>query len=298
MAIDQTQVDNYVTVASDDDPAIKLRNLEQEVNLIKTSIKRLLLDLRERMTEFQTPPAQYAFGNAFPAARNSDVVEAKKAALEAREAALEARESQIDVVKTAEETGPNKGSPAEKAVPVTGPVLDGNTSSGERVPPAKGDTLFPPSLQQLPFPAPPEKPNLQKVYRLFTWTDKVVKKFGQDRLEIMLESYRVIGYISVKSKEEILGIVRLMPVDLGVAHEVSAGEYVSELYTLKRILTPDDTSLDRDMIAVLMDQRRQVAIRTEVPQPEECLTEPRAPPVENPISTNMGSNMDWMDFQS
>ena len=34
-------------------------------------------------------------------------------------------------------------------------------------------------------------------------------------------------------------------------------EFVAELYALNRILSPTDTSLDRDMIEVMMEQRQQ-----------------------------------------
>jgi hypothetical protein len=102
-----------------------------------------------------------------------------------------------------------------------------------------------------------EKLRLQKVYKLFKWTHQSVRKFGHDRLEIMLESYRVMGYISKESADEIREISRLMPANLGEEHEVGPDEFVSELYALNRILTPNDTSLDRDMIEVMMEQRQQ-----------------------------------------
>ena len=43
MAVNQAQVDHIITAASEDDPEVKLQNLEREVDLIKTSIKRLLI---------------------------------------------------------------------------------------------------------------------------------------------------------------------------------------------------------------------------------------------------------------
>jgi hypothetical protein len=43
MAVNQSQVDHIITAASEDDPEVKLQNLEREVDLIKTSIKRHLL---------------------------------------------------------------------------------------------------------------------------------------------------------------------------------------------------------------------------------------------------------------
>jgi hypothetical protein len=48
-----------------------------------------------------------------------------------------------------------------------------------------------------------------------------------------------------------------MPANIGEEHEVGPDEFVSELYALNRILTPNDTSLDRDMIEVMMEQRQQ-----------------------------------------
>ena len=80
----------------------------------------------------------------------------------------------------------------------------------------------------------------------------------------MLESYRVMGYISRESADEIREISRLMPANLGEGHEVGPDEFVSELYALNRILTPNDTSLDRDMIEVMMEQRHDVPTATRI----------------------------------
>ena len=64
MAVNQSQVDHIITAASEDDPEVKLQNLEREVDLIKTSIKRLLMDIRERMNELENPFTLVAPGTA------------------------------------------------------------------------------------------------------------------------------------------------------------------------------------------------------------------------------------------
>ncbi len=64
MAVNQSQVDHIITAASEDDPEVKLQNLEREVDLIKTSIKRLLMDIRERMNELENPFTLAATGTA------------------------------------------------------------------------------------------------------------------------------------------------------------------------------------------------------------------------------------------
>jgi len=101
-----------------------------------------------------------------------------------------------------------------------------------------------------------EKIRLQKVHRLFEWTGKIVNRYGHDRLEMMLQAYSNLGYISRDAVAQVKEIARLMPATLGEIHEVGPDAFVSELYVLNRILDPNDTSLDRDMIEVLMSTRR------------------------------------------
>ncbi|HZD42980.1 MAG TPA: hypothetical protein VE134_02865, partial [Methanomicrobiales archaeon] len=115
-----------------------------------------------------------------------------------------------------------------------------------------------------------EKIRLQKVHRLFEWTGKAVKKYGHDRLEMMLDSYRAMGYIEKEQRDQVKEIARLMPASLGDLHEIGPDEFVQELYSLNRILDPNDTTLDRDMIEVLMEQKRRgVSPKDKVPLPEE-----------------------------
>jgi hypothetical protein len=283
MAVNQSQVDHIITAASEDDPEVKLQNLEREVDLIKTSIKRLLMDIRERMNELENPfTIVSSAGGAMPtgasASMDSELDHAKKAALEAREAALDARESQMDATKAKIETEKKAESPAARPEPVHTPYSDERKTLDDQILAAlraQVSTPVNPLPQLLPLQAAPvqvapaqkstapsptpamEKIRLQKVYKLFKWTHQSVRKYGHDRLEIILESYRAMGYIAKESCDEIREISRLMPANLGEEHEVGPDEFVAELYALNRILAPNDTSLDRDMIEVMMEQRQQ-----------------------------------------
>jgi hypothetical protein len=80
--------------------------------------------------------------------------------------------------------------------------------------------------------------------------------------DLMLQSYRAMGYISKESGELVKEVTRLMPASIGESHDIGPDEFIRELYTLNRILDPADMSLDRDMIEVLMEQQR----RNGVPQ--------------------------------
>jgi hypothetical protein len=135
-----------------------------------------------------------------------------------------------------------------------------------------------------------EKLRLQKVYKLFKWTNGAIHKFGHDRLDIILESYRIMGYISRESCDEIKEISRLMPANLGDEHEVGPDEFVSELYALNRILSPTDSSLDRDMIEVMMEQRQQILPAKERPEGSELSIKEREP------SRNVRKDEEWMNL--
>lgn len=250
MAINQSQVDHIINSASADDPEVKLQNLQDEVDLLKKSIKKLLIDIRERMNEMENPFIVASMRPDAPERASSPEPQTGGAP---------------EPVLTPEQPATPAPSPVEGTVtqgiqeplnPVTGTMPSPEFSQLVR------DESLLVSLQQkmdefspLEKDAPPEKVRLQKLHRLFEWTNKMVKKYGHDRLEIMIESYRTMGYISDDSYQQVNDIARLMPESLGESHEISSDEFVSELYVLNRILSPRDSSLDRDMIEVLMDMR-------------------------------------------
>jgi hypothetical protein len=299
MAVNQSQVDHIITAASEDDPEVKLQNLEREVDLIKTSIKRLLMDIRERMNELENPftlavTASGGTSNVGGDAAANTANDAKTAALEAKEAALDARESTLDAAADAAKVKLEKeGKKTEPEIKseVSAPV----TPDEKRIPdeqmiallkaqiPANGHKAGQTTLAN-------EKLRLQKVYKLFKWTNGAIRKFGHDRLDIILESYRIMGYISRESCDEIKEISRLMPANLGDEHEVGPDEFVSELYALNRILSPTDSSLDRDMIEVMMEQRQQILPAKERPEAPELSVKEREP------SRNVRKDEEWMNL--
>ncbi|MDD1699548.1 MAG: hypothetical protein LUQ04_02015 [Methanoregula sp.] len=303
MAVNQSQVDHIITAASEDDPEVKLQNLEREVDLIKTSIKRLLMDIRERMNELENPFTLDVSGSAKvperPSAAITEAEEARKSALEAREAALSARETQFEASKEKIETGIKKEPQLYKPETVAPPTDESKKMLDEQMLAIlRSQTGIPQKtvyVPQSPLDQASEKLRLQKVYKLFKWTQQAVKKIGHDRLEIILESYRAMGYISKESCDEIREISRLMPANLGEEHEIGPDEFVSELYTLNRILAPNDTSLDRDMIEVMMDQRQNIP-GSLVRNGEERIELPRVSMTEKKSSMKKEKDEEWMNL--
>jgi hypothetical protein len=303
MAVNQSQVDHIITAASEDDPEVKLQNLEREVDLIKTSIKRLLMDIRERMNELENPFTLAATGTsgapAGPSTAATEAEEAQRSALEAREAALEARESRLEAAKVKMETDTKKELVQSKYEPASPSVEDSKKMLDEQMLAILRSQAAAPQKAVFTAHAPPaqtnEKLRLQKVYKLFKWTHQAVKKVGHDRLEITLESYRAMGYITKESCEEIREISRLMPANLGEVHEVGPDEFVSELYTLNRILSPEDTSLDRDMIEVMMEQRQNMPAG-KAGNGEEIIDLPRVSLLEKKSSMHREKDEEWMNL--
>jgi len=303
MAVNQSQVDHIITAASEDDPEVKLQNLEREVDLIKTSIKRLLMDIRERMNELENPFTLAATGTTVasggPSVATIEAGETQKSALEAREAALEARESQLEAATIKMQHETKKEAPPQKHEMVNPPYEENKNLLDEQIAAIvrsqAGQNQKPvvtPQYSSAPFQ---EKRRLQKVYKLFKWTHQAVKKVGHDRLEIIVESYRAMGYISKESCDEIREISRLMPANLGEEHEVGPDEFVSELYALNRILSPDDTSLDRDMIEVMMEQRQNIPSGIARSR-DESIDLPRVSLLEKKPSMHKEKDEEWMNL--
>ena len=300
MAVNQSQVDHIITAASEDDPKVKLQNLEREVDLIKTSIKRLLIDIRERMNEMENPFTIAATGvPAVPSAAALEADVAQKSAMEAREAALEARESRLEAAKakmeydTAKDKFPLSTERAGSQPEDNRHIIDDQLLSVMRS--QAGMPQRPAFIPHPPLAPTTEKLHLQKVYKLFKWTQQAVKKIGHDRLEIILESYRAMGYITKESCDEIREISRLMPANLGEEHEVGPDEFVSDLYALNRILSPNDTSLDRDMIEVMMEQRQTMPASSSRIG-EERFDLPRVTIIEKKSSMAKEKDDEWMNL--
>lgn len=247
MAINQEQVDHIISTASADDPEIKMQRLQEEVDLIKKSIKKLLIDIRERMNELENP---FVVSNVHSGLSGERIAEP--------EAQKTTTEAQIATPAPTPQypQSPLSPAPNNQVLPAPAQGMTKQLAADEMVLRSLQDTLGNMAVEEIPH----EKIRLQKVHRLFDWTSKMVKKYGHDRLEIMMDSYRAMGYTSPDASDQVKEIARLMPESIGDLHEIGSDEFVTELYGLNRILDPSDASLDADMIEVLMEHRRKPGI--------------------------------------
>ena len=92
-----------------------------------------------------------------------------------------------------------------------------------------------------------------------------------EHLKIMLDANRSMDYIKQDVSDQIGEIMRMAPETRTEVRDIGPNEFVSELYVLNRILDPDDSTLDRDMIEVLMLSRRDA----EAPEAEKVSSKGR-----------------------
>jgi len=238
LSLDPPREEDPVTAApSSGDVDVKLLKLQEEMDLLKTSIKKLLIDIRDRLNEkdnpFLHPGISYNTPSLF-----GDGQEEGAAGKEEKEG---------------EAAGDGAGEPAEEAMPASKSVqeeLADMLSRNGKIPP----------LSSLASQKAGEKLRLRKIHRLFGWTSKIINRYGHDRLEILLQAYTSMGYLTDAMAGQIREIGRLLPASLGEVHVIGPDEFVSELYILNRIVDPRDNTLDEDMIEVLMTHRIQSPI--------------------------------------
>lgn len=271
MSINQSQVDHILSSASADDPEVKLQNLQDEVDLLKKSVKRLLIDIRERMNELENPfilaSAASTPSIVQPAPVPERSLEEEKGTQAKEPVADIPASSQVNIPATPEKSLPANPSPIQNPYDI---------SSYQHL--MADEAMLKNLHQKLSGIQPPadkpreEKLHLQKLHQLFEWTNRMVKKYGHDRLEIMMQSYRTMGYVEEDAFDQVIEIARLMPESLGECHEIGSKEFVSELYILNRILSPNDASLDREMIEVLMAMHNATDLQKEAPSEREGKT--------------------------
>jgi hypothetical protein len=271
MPVNQAQVDSIISSASAEDPEIQLLKLRDEVELLKTSIKRLLIDIRERMNDAENPLVQALKGNPV------DFVGQRSSGPSPMEGYIDDYDEDTsggDVMNEGamsmsneSEVTESDGQPVSIEPVSTGGGAGSVSSALSSLASEKGmlealrNQLFTqPAQQQVAEPVKPKKPRekvkIQKVYSLFEWTTNNVKRYGHDRVDLMLESYKEMGHISDEHCKQVKDIARLMAPSIGEVHEMKADEFVLALYELNRILQPEDPGLDRDMLDVLIEKRK------------------------------------------
>jgi hypothetical protein len=286
MTVSKTRVNEILYAASADDPAVRLQNLERDVDLVRISIKRILMDIRERMNELENPLVIVSPPRALPSWKPAPP---GPAGHETSHPVAEVPSSRPDPI-------PVKPEPVRDVIPATpgcadlpcrcrplqagdGPSTHAPDQPAQPTSASHGEIVTP-----LPLPA---------AFELFRWTQDGVNKYGHTRFGVLIETYRVMGYIGQKTSREVRQISCLMPLCPGDEGEVGPEDFVSEIYHLKRILVPGDTSLDRDMVDALMSRRQEALSGRSAPAPDILMS----PEITDPYGLGK-KDREWMNLRA
>ena len=216
VGVDQAQIDKILSGASTEDPEARLDTLEKELDIVKTTNKRLLIDLRERMNELDNP---FTSGTlAYPGARF-------------RPQDIAPVDEEADDEMPTLETPPVALEPKpEMSIPEG---LDSGLfplDIGAACIPESGMAALPEIKAAGAQAKPTGKLKLQKVHRLFEWVHQGCRKYGREHMTIMIDAYRSMDYITDEVADQIREIMRMAPETRTEVRDIGPNAFDSELY--------------------------------------------------------------------
>ena len=207
------RVSEIISEVEAEEPERRIFALEAELNELKGSIKKLLVDLREQMNNIENPfqdmrqlttLIQPGVAPEVPSdeeGKEEEEEETKREEEETkRKEAYEGLEEPIPIGGLKEELGGEKIKVKEKLTELIDPFSLGD---------------------------------------LMEWTESMLKKYGRERFEEILDISHLTGYASDKIVNVIFKISRIYPDLSSSAEEINSNDLVIELHRLKSIFTKD-----------------------------------------------------------
>ncbi len=256
--VDQAVVDEILASAEADTPEGRLEKLEKEIELLKGSIKRLLLDIRETMNNLENP-----FQNLQGLAESgiaqqpqpiqiipTPIPEVKEEKEEER--AEEEKEEKREIEEESREV--------ERQVAADESVTSEGIEIQKEVVPEEGGSMQQVVVEDVEGKAVKErkldvqvlgtvKYDILTLFDLMEWVKGMLEKYDINSLKTMLEVFEVAGYISSEAKEFVGKVADLMAANDGFE------DMLLELYRLHKIMHPSDTSMDSKLLSLILEKR-------------------------------------------
>lgn len=199
------KADEIITEIESEEPDRRIQALEDEIKEIKGSIKKLLLDLREQMTNIENP---------FRDLKGlTTLIQAPAVSKEEEE---EETEEETEEEKKAEEERKESA-----AIPLPEKLPE---KMGEK----RGIGITEEEFMD-PF----------LVSNLVDWTREMLSKYGRRRFEEILELSLLLGYASEKIVKIIHKISHLCPDTMVSIKEINTNDLVADLHKLHTIVKGD-----------------------------------------------------------
>ncbi|ADB58438.1 hypothetical protein [Archaeoglobus profundus] len=248
--IDQSTIDQLVATAEADTPESKIAKLEKEVETLKGSIKKLLMDIRETMNNLENPfqslqnlaevinrapssqpPQQVQVIPTPPPETPKPELKEEKKEEEKRE---EIEEKKEEVEEKAEEP--------EEVEDFVKEEVDNVFQVPELKPKKKVREVMPKGVGK--------RMNIVTLYNMMVWVRRMLEKYDMNTIRDILDLFESAGYISTELKEFTGKIVDIVGV-IGDGFD----ELLIDLYKLHKTVNPNDKSMDSELLKILLEKR-------------------------------------------
>ena len=238
--LDQSSIDQIVAAAEEDTIEGKVAKLEKEVEVIKGSIKKLLIDIRETLNSLENPfqslqnLAEMLESTTPPKPQTIQVVP-----VEPKEEDKKEEEKKEEEEAKQEEVGEEKREEKEK--------VEEEQEEKERMAT---------KIEELKVIPKEVKMDLLTMYYVMRWAKSMLAKYDVYMIKGILELLESANYITPDTRELISKII-----DLVIAVE-NLEDLVVDIYDLLHRLAKgesiriDTTNIESEIIKILLDSRK------------------------------------------
>jgi len=251
--IDQAAIDEILASAEADTAESRLEKLEKELDVLKGSVKRLLLDLRETLNNLENPfqnlqnlaDGALSSMSQKPAVHQIQFVPAQIPEPKPPEPEETERSGDFEDKKPEEQKTGELADFDGEVMPEEGGFVSGQTQVG--VVEVKKDR--PAATIKKKEPEIFTKYDIVTLFNLMEWVKGMLDKYTIDSLRLMLELFATAGYISDEARDFVCKIAELVALNNGFE------DMLLELYRLHKLMNPTDTSMDSKLLSLILEKR-------------------------------------------
>lgn len=274
--MDQAAIDEILASAEADTPESRIERLEKEVNILKGSVKKLLLDLRETLNNIENPfqnlqnLTEGALGSTAKQPPQIQVIptqipESKEPETEPEKGAEggkeEKKEERKEVAEEAEENVvveevENKASLEMKDGKAEGDIVQDYSLQVRTEPSGQSEPKSEYKTTESEYKATHstsiaeiKKYDIITLFNLMEWVKSMLEKYSLESLKLMLELFESAGYISEDARNFVCKIAELVSLNNGFE------DMLFELYRLHKLMNPADRSMDSKLLSLILEKR-------------------------------------------
>ncbi len=229
---EQTLINKTVSEANTDTPENRIKKLEEEVNLIKGSIKKLLIDIRETMNNLENP-----FQSLQTMAAVAAVSQPKIKPVEIVPPEEKKEEEGADKDKESKEEDVKIEDIFEGVEEIKKPRIDDHQKIKEK------NSIS--SIEIMDFIT---------LYKIMEWTNEMISKYGEKNFNDIVEIFYLLGFITKDIKEIVSKIASFLSDYKNRNIIIPIKEVVVDMYKFYSIVNPHDKSKDSEVLKLILDK--------------------------------------------